>query len=158
MRKIILLFVVLFSVGSFAQNSKLKGYNSVCKNPIYLKALGGTFEVGVNIGSVIKLPFILDTGASECVIPAYVAMTLYKNGLITKADFLDDKIYSLADGSEVRCRRIVIRKLVIGKYLLKNVEFAVSPNADAPLLLGQNALKKLGNVSINYSNNTICVN
>lgn len=62
MRKVVLLFVVLFSVGSFAQNSKLKGYNSVCKNPIYLKALGGTFEVGVNIGSVIKLPFILDAG------------------------------------------------------------------------------------------------
>lgn len=158
MKKFFWIIVLLVSVNSFCQNEKHKGYYSICKNPIKITKVSGTYEVIVNLNKEIKVPFVFDTGASECVMPVYIAMTLYRNGSLKKADFLQDKVYSLADGSSVRCKRIIIRKLIIGKYVLTNVEFAVSNNIDAPLLLGQNAMRKLGDFTIDYKKSIICVN
>src|SRR5580692_589833 len=48
----------------------------------------------------ITLPFLLDTGASDLVIPADVALTLIRAGALTSGDFIGKSRYRLANGSE----------------------------------------------------------
>ena len=49
---------------------------------------GGVFTVPVSINSVLKLDFILDSGAADVSIPADVVLTLIRTGTISSADFI----------------------------------------------------------------------
>ena len=62
---------------------------------------GGTFAVPVTINNQLTLKFIVDSGASDVSIPADVVMTLLRTDTITKADFLGQQTYQMADGSTV---------------------------------------------------------
>src|SRR5215470_13180372 len=80
-------------------------------NEVRLEKQGGTYTVPVLINRAITLRFVLDSGASEVLIPADVFLTLVRTGTVSESDFLDSKIYSLADGSKLKGARFVIREL-----------------------------------------------
>jgi aspartyl protease family protein len=56
----------------------------------------------------------------------------------------DDVILSLADGRQVRAKRLLIPKVRVGKFELENVECAVMPSnlPDAAPLLGMSFLSQ----------------
>jgi len=110
---------------------------------IPLTKKGGVYEVPVEVNGVIKLNFILDTGASEVNIPADVALTLYRTGTIRETDFLPGQTYRLADGSILQSSRFLLQSLKIGNRRIANVPASIG-SASSPLLLGQNFLEKLG--------------
>jgi hypothetical protein len=66
---------------------------------ITLKRIGGVYVVTVLINQKITLDFIVDSGASDVLIPADVAMTLARAGTIAKGDFIGDQLYQIGDGS-----------------------------------------------------------
>jgi len=109
---------------------------------IPLEKEGGVYKVPVRINGVITLRFILDSGASEVVIPSDVAQTLFRANTIQETDFLPGKTYSLADGSELKSPRFVIRELEIGGVKINNVPGSIAPRS-GDLLLGQSVLEKL---------------
>jgi len=136
--KKILLFLVLASVG--CSSNKLAMDN------------GG---IKVEINEYATSSFIIDTGSSECTIPHHLVLMLHDNGKISKADLLPRSIYVLADGSEIDQPRIMLKSLKVGNKTIYNVEAAIGSGENSPLLLGTNALKKLGKIKIDYKNNTI---
>jgi predicted aspartyl protease len=126
------------------------------KNTVRLfKNDGGVYEVSVLLNGVLSLNFIIDSGATEVMISPDVALTLLKTRTVSKADFLPGQRYAFADGSSADSPRFILRKLKIGSRVITNVPCAIGSNLDSPLLLGQSALEKLGNYSIDYSRSAL---
>lgn len=103
---------------------------------------GGVYHLSVKINGKIELPFVVDTGAVEVLIPEDVALTLIRTGTISKKDFLGKAAYQMADGSIAENARLNLRSLQIGSRVLTNVAAAIGP-IEGSLLLGQSALELL---------------
>ncbi|MFL5268324.1 MAG: hypothetical protein ACJ8AH_17315 [Stellaceae bacterium] len=57
------------------------------------------------MNGAMTLRFVLDSGASDVLIPADVFLTLLRTGTVSESDFLGSQIYSLADGSKLKGSR-----------------------------------------------------
>jgi clan AA aspartic protease (TIGR02281 family) len=118
------------------------GFPGVQAEEVPLNREGGVYEVSVKVNGKIELPFVVDTGAGEVLIPEDVALTLIRTGTISKKDFLGKASYQMADGSIAENARLNLRSLQIGTRVLKNVVAAIGP-VEGSLLLGQSALELL---------------
>jgi clan AA aspartic protease (TIGR02281 family) len=116
---------------------------------VKIEKRGNTYRVPVRINQTITLPFLLDTGATDLVIPADVALTLIRAGALTSSDFIGKSHYSLANGSEEVGDRVIIREVQVGGYAVRNVTASISPPQGEPLL-GQSFLSKFGAVTLDY--------
>lgn len=103
---------------------------------------GGVYHLPVKINDAIELKFVVDTGASDVMIPADVALTLVRTGTIAGSDFLGKGAYQMADGTVAEHAKLNLRSLQIGSTVIRNVEASVGP-IEGSLLLGQSALEKL---------------
>ncbi len=117
-----------------------------------IKTRNGLIEVPIIINDVLRINFIFDSGASEVSLSPDVALTLIRTGTITENDFLPDQTYTFADGSSAKSKRFLIRKLIIGNQTLTDIEASISNSIEAPMLIGQNVMEKLGSVTIDYEN------
>lgn len=117
-----------------------------------IKTQSGLIEVPVVLNDVLKINFIFDSGASEVSLSPDVALTLMKTGTIFESDWLPSQTYTFADGSKAKSKRFLINKLVIGNQTLTNIEASISNSIEAPMLIGQNVMQKLGSVTIDYDN------
>lgn len=124
---------------------------------ILLVQVGGVYTMPVEINGVLTLNFILDSGASEVNIPADVVLTLVRAGTIKDTDFLSGKTYVLADGSELKSPRFIIRSLKIGRQQITNVPASVG-SLTSPLLLGQSLLGRLGTWGIDNQRKVLIIN
>jgi clan AA aspartic protease (TIGR02281 family) len=122
----------------------------VSAQEIPLQRKGNEYTVPVRINDTITLPFILDTGATELLIPADVALTLIRTGALSGDDFLGKRVYSMANGSEQLSERVLIRKVQVGDHTVNDVTASVSPPTSEPLL-GESFLSKFGTVTIDYN-------
>jgi len=123
---------------------------------IQLEKEGGVYTLPVRINGVITLNFILDTGASEVSIPADVFLTLLRAGTIKQSDVLPEVTSKLADGSETKNQRFVIRELELGGIKIFNVPGIVSHPA-GDLLLGQSLLERLDSWSLDNKRHVLIV-
>ena len=106
----------------------------------------GVYKVPATInGQVLKL-FIVDSGASDVMVPEEVFLTLFPE-TVDLGDMLPGAIYQLADGRAVAGDRFRIRSLTVGTQTFENVPASVGP-AGSPLLLGQGVLKRVGSWSV----------
>jgi clan AA aspartic protease (TIGR02281 family) len=117
---------------------------------VQIEKIGNTYRVPVRLNHTITLPFVLDTGATDLVIPADVALTLIRAGALTQSDFIGKRRYSLANGSEEVGDRVIIREVQVGRHSVGNVTAIVNPPA-SDLLLGQSFLSKFGTVMLDYN-------
>lgn len=67
-----------------------------------------------------------------------------KNGYLSVNDIIGNQQFQTASGDIQVGTKIIIKKIEIGGLILQNVEASVVHNENAPLLLGQSALSKLG--------------
>ncbi len=146
MNKIILIFLFSFSF-SFSQD--LKCFDLTVTT-------GNLFEVDIELNETVIIPFLVDCGASESSVPGYIIQTLIKSGKIKETDLLESREYLLADGSTIEGKRIMIRRIKIGNLVLEDVEVSVSNSSLSPALIGQNLLRRLGIITLNYNNSTLC--
>ena len=119
-----------------------------------MKIEGGTYVVPVLINNAITLDFVVDSGAADVSIPADVVMTLMRTRTIRESDFLGEKTYVLADGSEVPSQTFRIRSLKIGSTILENVRGSIAP-VKGSLLLGQSFLGRFKSWSIDNGNHAL---
>lgn len=105
----------------------------------------------------LKLKLFLDTGADEVSISVMEAAFMLKNGYLSPDDFLGTGHYITASGDIHEGTRIIIRNMEIGGHVLKNVEASIVHSLDAPLLVGQSALSKLGKITIDYKLQTLTI-
>jgi clan AA aspartic protease (TIGR02281 family) len=116
---------------------------------VQIKRQGGAYYVPVRINDTITLPFLLDTGATNLVIPADVAMTLVRAGALRGSDFIGKSTYSMANGSQGVSDEVVIREVRVGDHMVRNVSASITPLEGEPLL-GQSFLSKFGAVTVDY--------
>ena len=129
-------------------------HHSSSKNVVYMRQEGGVYFIPVKINGV-EMEVIFDTGASDITISNLEALFLIKQGKLAEDDILGEAYYQVANGDISVGTIINLRTVQIGDFVLQNVKASVVDNIGAPLLLGQSALAKFGNISIDYSNNTI---
>ena len=108
---------------------------------------GGVYEVPVLVNGVLKINFIIDSGASDVSISPDVAMTLVKTGTITNADWLPGAHYRFADGSSAKSERFKLRTLQLGNRTLQSVSCSIGTSIHAPMLLGSKRSQKARGLS-----------
>lgn len=119
--------------------------NTYSQKIIKLEKINGVYKIPCKVNG-IPMNFIFDTGASEVSISLTEAMFLVKQGLLTDNDIKEDVKYKLANGKIEEGTKIMLKQIEIKGLILENIEASVVHNLDAPLLLGLNAISKLGKV------------
>lgn len=110
----------------------------------------GTFRVTATINDLATLDFMVDSGAAVVTVPANTVQKLIASGSVTEADFRGSKSFVLADGSRVKARTFLIRKLQVGDQVVNDVTASEFAGSGRPLL-GQSFLKRFKSWSIDNS-------
>lgn len=100
----------------------------------------------------VPMKFIFDTGASSVNISMTEALFLLKNGRIQENDIKGTSRVQIANGEIVENTKILLRKIEVGGIEINDVDATVSHNLNAPLLLGQSAISKLGTIQLEDAN------
>lgn len=131
------------------------GQNMIEKTTeIPFKRRNGVTEVNCSING-LSLYFIFDTGAGDVTISSVEAAFMFKNGYLSEKDVIGRKNYRTASGDIVEGTLINLSTIEIGELSLSNVRASVVKGQNAPLLLGQSALSRLGKVEIDNANQKI---
>jgi predicted aspartyl protease len=121
---------------------------------ITLRTDGGVLMVPVQINGALTLDFIIDSGAADVAVPADVVSTLMRTGTLKRTDFVGERTYILADGSEVPSQVFTIRSLKVGSYIIENVQGSIA-SAKATPLLGQSFLRHFRSWAIDNARNVL---
>lgn len=119
-------------------------------NEVVLIKKDGVFYVPVEIDGVLSVRMILDTGASDLRLSPDAVLTLLKRGMIADKDWLPGKYYRQANGSRVKSQRLLLKSVRLGSRLFTNIACSISTSMQAPMLLGQNVLERLGKYTIDH--------
>lgn len=123
------------------------GSYGTAQTTIQMEEYGGVYRIPCKVNGA-KMKLIFDTGANNVCLSLTMAEYLIDNDLISKDDIIGTGSSTVADGSIVDHIKINIKDIEIQGIHLKNVEAVVIDGQNAPLLLGQSAIKKLGKYSI----------
>lgn len=96
----------------------------------------------------LPLNFVFDTGASDVSLSQVEATFMFKNGYLNEKDIVGKQHYRTADGNISEGTVINLRQINFGGLELNDVRASVSKSQNAPLLLGQSILQRLGKIEI----------
>jgi clan AA aspartic protease (TIGR02281 family) len=113
-----------------------------------MENMNGVYRIACSVNGA-KMKMIFDTGASKVSLSETMANFLYDNGYISKEDVLGTSKTQTADGSIHDNVVINLKDIEISGLHIKNVQAVVISSQNAPLLLGQSAIQKLGHISLN---------
>jgi len=122
-----------------------------------IEAHGGAYVVSALINGVLRLKFLVDSGAADVSIPADAAATLQRLGTLSGHDRLGTKTYVLADGSKVPSEIYQIASLKVGDRVMENVTVRVTSEKSGPLL-GQSFLNRLNSWSMDNNRRVLIIN
>lgn len=108
---------------------------------------GGVTQVKCSVNG-LPLNFIFDTGAADVSISRLEATFMFKNDYLTSSDVIGKARYMDANGDISIGTVLNIKKITFGGLELENVRASVVESNNAPLLLGQSVLNRLGKVEI----------
>jgi len=103
----------------------------------------------------LPLHFVFDTGASDVTLSSVEALFMFKNGYLKPTDVIGRRAYLTASGDVVEGTSVRLRSVTFGGLTLDNVRASITHSQDAPLLLGQSVLSRLGKVEIDNHTNVI---
>lgn len=115
---------------------------------IQMEPYGGVYRIPCVVNGA-RMKFIFDTGASNVCISMTMAEYLYDNGYLEDNDIKGVGSSSVADGRIVDHIKILLRDIQIENLHINNVEAIVVDGQNAPLLMGQSAIQKLGKIELN---------
>jgi tetratricopeptide (TPR) repeat protein len=121
-----------------------------------MKRQGGVSIIPCKVNG-LDLELIFDTGASDVSISLTEASSMLENGKLTKSDIIGTSNYINANGDITEGIVINIKEIEIAGLKMTNIKASVVKNLDAPLLLGQTAISKLGRIQLDLNNNTLTI-
>jgi aspartyl protease family protein len=146
------------------QENSLHSSDSIVKNIpappitthtiIKMRKESGVYQIPVTVDGV-ELYFIFDTGSTYISISETEADFLYKQGKLSDEDIVGNQQFTDANGDISEGTVIILREVIIGNRVLRNISASVVHNQQAPLLFGQSALEKFGKISIDYNKEEI---
>lgn len=110
-------------------------------------AANGVTKVNCTING-LPLNFVFDTGASDVTISQVEANFMFKNGYLSEKDVVGKQHYQTADGNVSVGTVINLNSINFGGLSLNNIRASVVQSQNAPLLLGQSVLQRLGKIEI----------
>lgn len=125
----------------------LLSVDSIAQKVIQMENMNGVYRIACSVNGA-KMKMIFDTGASKVSLSESMASFLYDNGYISKEDVLGTSKTQTADGSIHDNVVINLKDIEISGLHIKNVQAVVISSQNAPLLLGQTAIQKLGSITI----------
>ena len=126
------------------------------QNVVQMKRESGVSKIPCKVNG-LNLEFIFDTGASDVTISLTEALFMLKNNYLLESDIIGKENYKTASGDISEGYQIILREIEFAGLKLYNVKASIIKTSDAPLLLGQSALSKLGDITINLENNTLSI-
>ena len=96
----------------------------------------------------LKADFVFDTGAGAISLSSGFAKRLVEMGVLSDNDITGRAKSFIADGSVSEVLVVNIKDVEIGGLHLYNVKATIKQQQNAPLLLGQSAIEKLGKITI----------
>lgn len=116
----------------------------------------GVKLVNVKINGSIGVDMIIDSGCSGTLISLAEAQYLAQKGVLTEDDIMGQQQAQIADGSITLNTVVRLRQLVIGDAILcPDVIATVSDNMNAPLLLGNEVLNRIGAYTVDNENSLL---
>lgn len=115
---------------------------------------GGVTQVKCSVNG-LPLHFIFDTGAADVTISRVEATFMFKNEYLTANDVVGRARYMDANGDVSVGTVLNIKKISFGGLELENVRASVVDSNNAPLLLGQSVLNRLGKIEIDYERSVL---
>lgn len=115
---------------------------------------GGVTQVKCSVNG-LPLHFIFDTGAADVTISRVEATFMFKNEYLTSDDVIGKARYMDANGDISIGTVLNIKKITFGGLELENVRASVVESNNAPLLLGQSVLNRLGRIEIDYDRSVL---
>ena len=112
-----------------------------------LERLGGAFVLPATLNGTTTLTFLLDSGATDVVLPKSIAAELAQNGSLAPQDYVGDGVGVLADGSAVPESHFLLHSITVGGQTVTNVECSVGADG-GPALLGQSFLQRFPSWSV----------
>ncbi|MCQ2286517.1 MAG: retroviral-like aspartic protease family protein [Bacteroidales bacterium] len=103
----------------------------------------------------LSLYFYFDTGASDVTISNVEASFMMKNGYLTKEDISGTQRYLNANGEMSEGTVIHLKTVEFAGLTLNDIQASVVKSQNAPLLLGQSVIQKLGKVEIDNEKNVL---
>ena len=125
-------------------------------NIIKMKSIGGVSVIPCKVNG-LNLNFIFDTGASNVSLSMTEATFMLKNDYLLVSDIVGSNKFLDASGNISEGVIINLKEIEIGGVKLDNVIATVVKNNKAPLLLGQSAIKKLGEIKFDLKENTLTI-
>jgi len=119
-------------------------------NEIKLKHSNSVYYIPVLVNNTLTLDFVFDSGAADVSLTPDVVLTMLRAGLLKESDFIGSQQYQFADGSVAKSRVFMLKSLKIGNKEISNIKASVATSVDAPLLLGQSAISKLGHLTFDF--------
>tara|TARA_Y100000766_G_C18843347_1_gene574363 strand:- start:422 stop:1261 length:840 start_codon:yes stop_codon:yes gene_type:complete len=153
----IVVFIVILSTAIPEKNTSIQSDKKVIKtnNIINLSTENGQKYIYASINGNSK-KFLLDTGASDILIPQTYLNQLRRSGYLTRnIHFKFNKNYMTASGDLVQAEVWKVPMLQVGKFKIYNVE--VASMDDGSYLFGMSAIEKLGKVSIDLESSRIVI-
>ncbi|MBL7765796.1 MAG: retroviral-like aspartic protease family protein [Chitinophagaceae bacterium] len=121
-----------------------------------MKKSGGVSVIPCKVNG-LSLSFVFDTGASDVSISMTEALFMLKNGFLNEDDIVGKNKYRDANGAIHEGVVIILKEIDIAGIKLYNVLASIVNNTEAPLLLGQSAISKLGVIQLDLETNTITI-
>lgn len=116
----------------------------------------GVYQIPCKVNG-LSLDFIFDTGASDVTISMSEALFMIKNNYLSEEDITGTEYYSIANGSIEEGTSINLKVIEISGLKLYNVKASIVHSLEAPLLLGQSALQKLGRIEFDYDSEKLII-
>lgn len=132
-------------------------FDATAQTKIFMEKRGGVYYLPCKVNG-IPLKMVFDTGASNVSIAIGEAIVMIRNGTLTDDDILGTTRFTIANGTVITGTAIILRRVEIGQYVLSDVKANIVHTLDAPLLLGQSVLQRLGNIQVDFSSNCIIIN
>jgi len=121
-----------------------------------MKREGGVSTIPCKVNG-LNLNFIFDTGASDVSISMAEATFMFKNGYLTKENIIGSQNYIDATGNISEGILVLLKEIEISGIKLFDVKATITKTLNAPLLLGQSALSKLGSFKLDLEKNELII-
>ena len=123
--------------------------------PVTIDENGIHLKVKIN---GLPIDFLLDTGCSDMQMSSAEFNFLIKENLVkANEDFISKSETTIANGDKVESDFYNIKTVEIKNNVVNNVTCNVVSNPNAPSLLGQSVLSKLGKITIDYNNKLLII-
>lgn len=104
-----------------------------------------------------SLSFVYDASIEDVLISGKDALFLLKTGKVKPENYSGEQAYSLSDGRIPEGSTLLIDTIEFNGFTLTNVTAVITNSISSPLVIGENSLKTLGKVEVNYKESTLSI-